>query len=94
MTMFDRIGDILRAAKVALAEAPDGGVTEIRSPDGLTTGDDADGIISRVAGSPGRRVAGSPGRRVAGSPGRRVAGSPGRRVAGSPGRPTCVRASA
>ena len=86
MTMLDRIGDILRAAKVALAGAPDGGASDIRSRDGLTTGDDAGGIISRVAGSPGRRVAGSPGRRVAGSPGRRVAGSPGRRVAGSPGR--------
>ena len=86
MTMLDRIGDILRAAKVALAGAPDGGASDIRSPDGLTTGDDAGAIISRVAGSPGRRVAGSPGRRVAGSPGRRVAGSPGRRVAGSPGR--------
>ena len=102
MTMLDRIGDILRAAKVALAGAPDGGASDIRSPDGLTTGDDAVVTISRVAGSPGRRVAGSPGRRVAGSPGRRVAGSPGRRVAGSPGRrvagspgrPTCVRASA
>ena len=73
MTMLNRIGDILRAAKVALAGAPDGGASEIRSPDGLTTGDDAGAIISRVAGSPGRRVAGSPGRRVAGSPGRRVA---------------------
>ncbi len=88
MTMLDRIGDILRAAKVALAGAPDGGASDIRSPDGLTNRDDAGGIM--VAGSPGRRVAGSPGRRVAGSPGRRVAGSPGRRVAGSPGRPTCV----
>ncbi len=66
MTMLDRIGDILRAAKVALAEAPKGGASEIRSPGGLTTGDDA-GVIM-VAGSPGRRVAGSPGRRVAGSP--------------------------
>ena len=81
MTMLDRIGDVLRAAKVALAGAPDGGASDIRSPDGLTNRDDADAII---AGSPGRRVAGSPGRRVAGSPGRRVAGSPGRRVAGSP----------
>ena len=97
MTMLDRIGDILRAAKVALAGAPDGGASDIRSPDGLTTGDDAGAIMSpgrRVAGSPGRRVAGSPGRRVAGSPGRRVAGSPGRRVAGSPGRRVAPPASA
>jgi len=60
MTMFDRIGDMLRAAGVALAGAPDGRVTEICSSDALTTGDEAGAIISRVAGSPGRRVAGSP----------------------------------
>ncbi len=57
MTMLDRIGDILRAAKVALAGAPDGGASDIRSPDGLTTGDDAGGIMSRVAGSPNLRLA-------------------------------------
>ena len=95
MTMLDRIGDILRAAKVALAGAPDGGASGhpfARRLDNRRRYNNAGGII---AGSPGRRVAGSPGRRVAGSPsvaGRRVAGSrrrvasPGRRVPG-PGRP-------
>ena len=79
MTMFDRIGDVLRAAGVALAEALSGRVTGTCSRGfGLTIPDEVPGIM------PGRRVAGSPGRRVAGSPGRRVAGSPGRRVAGSP----------
>ncbi len=71
---------------VALRAMTAGGLNRWSGILRLTSGDDAPAIISRVAGSPGRRVAGSPGRRVAGSPGRRVAGSPGRRVAGSPGR--------
>ena len=77
MTMLDRIGDMLGATGVALAEALTGRVRDIGWRGfGLTSPDDVPGIM--------------PGRRVAGSPGRRVAGSPGRRVAGSPGRPTCV----
>ncbi len=68
MTMFDRIGDMLRATGATILEALGlrGKASEIRSRGfSLTSPDEVPGIISRVAGSPGRRVAGSPGRRVA-----------------------------